>query len=301
MDNANQLAHVVRRVWRRHSRGYGFLAARRDGRWIERAFPIDGDGIEEFFTEYWYRRWDLYFCANGFSRKRRLSLHALPTPFAHCDIDGGDPASFVPSPSILTETSPGRWQGIWEFVDAVEPTQAERVSRHLTRAYGGDPGGWSITKMLRIPGSLNHKDAYDLPLVTVVRDTGVPIPSWPSVQPEITKGPRARAQGLGAEVVSADYDAALARFNACLRAHEPSPSRKMWLIKRVLKTKDQPDAEDGPDRSHILRQILLRLRDLELTPGETFALAWQSGWCKFRVDGRSEDDLWHEIAKAYSK
>ena len=25
----------------------------------DRAFPIDGDGIEDFFARYWYRRWDL--------------------------------------------------------------------------------------------------------------------------------------------------------------------------------------------------------------------------------------------------
>jgi RepB DNA-primase from phage plasmid len=300
------LAQAVLRVWRRHPHGFGFLAARRGELWIERGFRInDGDGVEEFFERYSFRRYDLYFCLNAFSRKRRLGMYAHETPFAHVDIDGGDPASFVPSPSILTETSPGRYQGIWEFATMVEPKVAESLSRAL--GANGDRGGWSITKMLRVPGSLNHKDAYDLPVVTVVRDEETPIAAWPVVQPEITKeprGPRARAQAHEPiEVTPAEYDAALARFNACLRAHEPSPSRKMWLIKRVLKTKDQPDAEDGPDRSHILRQILLRLRDLELTPEETFALAWRSGWNKFRIDDRrdGEGDLWHEVKKAMGR
>jgi hypothetical protein len=298
-----QLAQAVRRIWRRHPRGYGFLAARRDGQWIERAFPIDGDDIEDFFERYSFRRYDLYLCLNAFRRRRRLATYAYETCYAHVDIDAADPSLFQPPPTLLTETSPGRTQAIWEFSQAVEPAQAESVSRHLTRTYGGDAGGWSITKMLRVPGSLNHKSVYNLPRITVVHDTVTPIAAWPSVQPEITKGPRARAQTTGAEVVRdpADYDAALARFNAALRAHEPLATRKMWLIKRLLKTKDQPYAEDGPDRSHILTQIIRRLRDLGLTPEETFGLSWQSGWCKFRIDDRrdGEGDLWHEVKKAY--
>lgn len=97
-----------------------------------------------------------------------------------------------------------------------------------------------------------------------------------------------------------DYDVAVERFRAAMKKNEPLASRKMWLNFHVLQTKDRV-FEHGVDRSHILTQIIRRLRDLELTEGETFALAWQSGWCKFRVDGRSTEDLWHEIEKAYGK
>lgn len=296
------LAAGVRRIWSRHPRGFGFLAARRDGQWVERCFPIDGDGIEDFFARYSHRLNDLYFCPNAFSRKRRLSMYALRTPYAHCDIDLGDPAAFDPPPTILVETSPKRFQGIWEFVDAVEPRVAEAVSRAL--AQNGDPGGWSITKMLRVPGSFNHKDMYDLPVVSVVRDLRTPIAIWP----EGTKAPvaahaasHAPVGGLCPPVIRepANYDEALDRFRAALK-NEPLASRKMWLTTYVREKRDQ-HARDGVDRSHTLTQIIRRLRELGLTEGETFALAWRSGWCKFRVDGRSTEDLWHEIDKAYGK
>ena len=76
-------------------------------------------------------------------------MFALPTCYAHCDIDAADPALFEqPPPTIPIETSPARTQGnSWEFTTAVEPKVAESVSRALTRQYGGDPGGWSATKM----------------------------------------------------------------------------------------------------------------------------------------------------------
>ena len=295
------LAATVRRVWSRHRQGYGFLAARREGRWVEEGFPIDGDGIEDFFARYWYRRYDLYFCPNAFNRKRRLGMFALPTCYSHVDIDAADPAAFDPPPTLLVETSPKRYQGIWEFTNTVEPRIAESVSRALTRTYGGDAGGWSATKMLRVPGSMNHKDAYDLPVVSVVRDTGTPIAAWPdaanAIRPEGTGGPREPCPPVIKE--PADYDEALKRFRAALKS-EPLASRRMWLIVHVVKTKDQV-FKQGVDRSHVLRQIILRLRAVGLTEGETFALAWRSGWNKFRVDGRSEDHLWHEIDKAYGK
>jgi hypothetical protein len=290
------LAQTVLRVWRRHPRGFGFLAARRDGLWIERGFRInDGDGVEGFFAKYSFRRYDLYYCLNAFNWRRRLGMYACETPFAHVDIDAADPAAFDPPPTILVETSPSRFQAVWEHATAVEPKVAESLSRALS--LNGDKGGWSITKFLRVPGSLNHKDSYDLPIVSIVHDTGTPIAAWPAVQPEGTKEPGSRKPSE--EPAPADYDAALARFNACLRAHEPSPTRQMWLRKRLLRTRDQFHTPDGPDRSFILTQVLKRLRDLDLTPAETLTLAWRSGWCKFRVDGRSSNDLWHEVKKAY--
>ena len=296
------LAQFVRRIWSRHRRGHVFLAARRPGQWVERCFPIDGDGIEAFFTRYWYRRHDLYYCPNSFSRRRRLGVYALPTPYAHCDIDAADPSLFQPPPTLLTETSPGRYQGIWEFVDAVAATRAEAVSRHLTRQYGGDPGGWSATKMLRIPGTLNHKDEYDLPLITIVRDLGCALAAWPNVSVihrQDTKAPGAATRE------PAEYDAALAR----LRQLSPALTvdKRSWLMVHLMQKRDvpwRPGAQaDGVDRSRIMTIMILRCRSLGLAPEETFSLCWRSGWCKFRVDQRRDgvEDLWHEIEKAYGE
>ena len=296
MTKTEELAAAARRIWSRHHDGFAFLAARRDGRWIETGFPIDGDGIEDFFTNHSFRLCDLYYCPNAFSRKRRLGVFALPTPYAHCDIDAADPAAFDPLPTLLTETSPGRFQGIWEFSKTVEPTQAEAVSRAL--AQNGDRGGWSVTKMLRVPGSFNHKDMYDLPVVTVIRDLRTPIAIWP----ESTKAPVALRGPIGRlcpreNHEAADTDAAMESFRAALKS-EPLASRRMWLNVHVVKTNDQRP-KDGVARSHVLSQIIRRLRELGLNEGETFTLAWRSDWCKFRVDGRSTDDLWREVEKAY--
>jgi RepB DNA-primase from phage plasmid len=298
MTTPSELAAAVERIWSRHSKGYGFLAARRGELWIERGFPVTGRGVEEFFERYRYRLWDLYYCPNSFKRARRLGMYAYETPFAHVDIDTGDPTVFDPPPTILTETSPSRFQGIWEFATAVEATKAEAVSRHLTRTYGGDPGGWSATKMLRIADSFNHKPAYDLPEISIVRDTGTPIEAWPdAVERKDTTGDRSGpvSSRPGCVLVTTDYDAALERFRRLLRA---LPAQKqMWLRNHVLEKRDQPKG----GRNRTLFIMALRLSDLGMTREEAFVLMWPSGWNKFRADKRrdGEDLLWDEINAAY--
>jgi len=310
-----QLAQFVRRVWSRHPKGFGFLAARRGDIWVEKSFPISGDGVEEFFARYSFRRHDLYFCVNAFRRRRRLGMYAHETCYAHVDIDAADPSLFQPPPTILVSTSPNRWQGVWEFANAVEPKVAENLSRSL--AANGDKGGWSITKMLRVPSSLNHKPAYDLPVVTIVRDDGAPIAAWPTASAMKSQGTQEAGTG---RVVSAgggvgrmcpgdearepaDLAAAMERLLA-LSATLPVDKR-MWLRVHVMQKRDQvwrSDAnQSGVDRSTILTKMIRRLHALGMTDGETFALVWQSGWNKFRVDGRSKDDLWSEIDKAYGE
>ncbi len=44
---------------------------------------------------------------------------------------------------------------------------AEQISRNIWAKDGGDKGGWSVTKMLRLPGTINHKPEYRKPVVTL--------------------------------------------------------------------------------------------------------------------------------------
>jgi hypothetical protein len=112
-------------------------------------------------------RFDIYFCPNAFSQPNRRAALALPSRYAWCDIDDADPAGYHPQPNILWETSPGRFQGIWIWRESAEGKLAEQYSRTIVYKDGGDKSGWSITKMLRVPGTINHKAGYDRPVVTL--------------------------------------------------------------------------------------------------------------------------------------
>lgn len=165
-------SRFLKSIWAVQREGsWLFLAARKGGRWIE--CPIRNDGqldqnIRTFIREHPKREWDLYFCPNAFTSPNRKAPHALQTPYAWCDIDDANPAEFVPPPGALWLSSPGRYQGLWHFTRALSPARAEDISRYLTYEHGGDPNGWSVTKVLRIPGTYNHKRVGKPPKVKLL-------------------------------------------------------------------------------------------------------------------------------------
>ena len=121
--------------------------------------------IAEILTDYPPSKYDIYFCPNAFDRPSRKTPYALPTNYGWCDIDDNDVSRYDPQPNILWETSPGRFQGIWIWREPAEGKVAEQYSRNIVYKQGGDHGGWSITKMLRLPGTINHKSDYNRPIV----------------------------------------------------------------------------------------------------------------------------------------
>jgi hypothetical protein len=100
------------RIWDFHDEGYVFVAAKNPStrKWHETAIPIDArrEGLRSFLKRFPRQAYDLYVCPNVFSRPFRLGWYALPTPWAWCDIDAGDPDAFRPEPNLLWKTVPSR-------------------------------------------------------------------------------------------------------------------------------------------------------------------------------------------------
>jgi RepB DNA-primase from phage plasmid len=249
------------RIWAAHPHGFVFLAALTlDGQWIEKGFHVafGWRGIKQFIRDHDPSSHDLYYCPNPFRLRKRRADYALSTRLAWCDIDGSDPNAFRPQPSVLVETSPRRYQGLWRFSTAVEPDRAEAVSRHLTNTYHGDRGGWSITKMLRLPGTLNHKRAYDVPRVKVLRSDERVISVWPKVK----MAERREAPTGEIDPTKFDADAVIQKYKAAL-----APNRRRLM---------QHTSVQNRDRSRIVFMIVAALHDAGATPNEIAAVVWRS-------------------------
>jgi RepB DNA-primase from phage plasmid len=253
--------NFLKRLWGSHPCGFVFLAARTlDRRWIERGFDValGWRAIENFIRDHDPNTHDLYYCPNSFSRRKRLAMFALSTPFAWCDIDSANPDRFRPQPTILVETSPGRYQGLWQFGTAAKPARAEAVSRHLTNTYHGDRGGWSITKMLRLPSTLNHKPAYDVPRVKVLRSEERAISVWPKV----TIAERRDAPTEEFDPTKFDAEAVIQKYKAAL-----APNRRRLMKHASVQSRD---------RSRIIFMIVAALHDAGADPNEIAAVVWRS-------------------------
>ncbi|HWK35162.1 DNA-primase RepB domain-containing protein, partial [Sphingomonas sp.] len=148
-------------LWDYEPRAYTFIATRRGDRWRDHAIRGDrGAKLAAIIAAHPADRFDIYFCPNAFAGPHRRMALALPSRCAWCDIDDADPDAYDPQPNILWATSPGRFQGIWLWREVSPGDIAEQISRNIWAKDGGDKGGWSVTKMLRLPGTINHKPQY---------------------------------------------------------------------------------------------------------------------------------------------
>ncbi len=71
----------------------------------------------------------------------------------------------VPTPNYLVNSSSGKWQVVWK-VEGLGQEDAERLMRHLVRETGADPAATDSSRVLRLPGFMNHK--YSKPFLVRV-------------------------------------------------------------------------------------------------------------------------------------
>lgn len=269
---------------------YTFLAFKKvaTGKWIEQAleFPTSFPEFDQLLTR--YSRWDYdqYFCPNPFSEPRRKRQYALPTRFGWCDMDESDPDDYHPWPSLVWETSPERYQGLWAWNKTHTASDAEKFSKALAYRHGGDKNGWSATKMLRLIGSVNHKPPYDQPFVqavacdwTVIASRPLPLegvrPSWPVKLPNIDVDPTKH-----------DRRAVL----KCYRKDLHPKVRSLIGNRKVYE----------PDRSAQIFHMIAGLHEAGASPDEIACVLWDSPYFVER-HGQDLGKLNDEIARVIGK
>ncbi|WP_338445851.1 DNA-primase RepB domain-containing protein [Pelagerythrobacter marensis] len=154
------IVRFLEEVWDYSSTEYTFLYTRRAGTNRMVPHPIRGERaskIGRLLEQRSPENHDYYFCPNPFDAPRNTKGRAMATRYAWSDIDDADPMRFKPQPNVLWETSTGRFQGLWIWRKTVPAFEAEQYTKNLWKLYGGDRGAWSANKLLRVPGTINHK------------------------------------------------------------------------------------------------------------------------------------------------
>ena len=255
----------VERIWSRHDRGHGFIGVRHaeSGRWnsIRVKLGARSDALAKCFTDFDRRDHDLYFCPNAFTRPVLQKPYALPTPYAWADIDGADPEAFDPRPTKLWETSPGRFQGLWEFDSLLSPNGAENLSKQFAYAFGADRGGWAVTKYLRVPYTFNHKPEYTLPRVTVIANAADPIPV-PADLPAVPERPDGEGQ------VDIEDSEPSKWWRSIYRRYKPKLHRRTRFL---IEGKRAPFERD---RSKCIYEIVADLHRAGASVKEIEAIVW---------------------------
>ena len=145
------------RVWREQCQPGEFVCLSAKGSsWKDYSFPFD-DNLEHELEQWLenHKTRDMYFCPLPFREGRRVKSGVVRSRFLWSDIDDGD--WHKSEPTVLWESSPGRFQGLWKLPNAVDPERAAEMSKAMAYHIGADRGGWDLTQVLRIPGTPNLK------------------------------------------------------------------------------------------------------------------------------------------------
>ena len=95
----------------------------------------------------------------------------------------------LPSPSYIINTSPDRYQLIWNVVPAsLTPNEAERLMRGLATRYGGDRAVTDVSRVLRLPG-FKHRGKNTWITMSATSSEFIAKEQWPAAlfeEPERT-------------------------------------------------------------------------------------------------------------------
>lgn len=234
---------------------------------------------------------DLYFAPNLFNHPRRLRRYATGGRWLYADLDEVNPStleSFL-TPTIAWETSPGRFQAMWLLDRSLSPRTLERLNQQLTYYTGADKGGWSLTKVLRVPGTLSTKHEH---------------PFRVHLCPRPLHRRAHRYEELSAFLRDVDVDTAHpGTADRPLLRDLPDRDdvwrkrrRRIPVRGRTLLRSDSAVVSD--DRSARLWELETILLDAGLPPEEVLVLVRDSAWNKFAGQRRELDMLWRDIQRA---
>jgi hypothetical protein len=150
-----EVIQFLEAVWLNQPRGKYACVAWKEGELWRQRF-IHRDDIERAYQN---RGRDLYFCPNLFSVPDRTNEAAEPSRWLYADLDEVDPTT-IPgelNPTMWWETSPGRFQALWELDKALGRKAHDAVNQRLTYFLHADLNGWPMNKVLRVPGSVSTK------------------------------------------------------------------------------------------------------------------------------------------------
>lgn len=247
-------------------------------------------------------------------RTGRQKANAKEGGAVYCDADTAHPDVFRLQPSIIVESSPGRWQCWWLLDDVYPATRIALASRQIAYAHndeGADISSSSLTKLLRVPGSRNEKrnretGEYvhaDLPTVRGW-DTGARY-SMEEIEAKYEDIEFIRALMPEGDDVELPERSALPQFIELynnLPDVGPFTGTEFGPLIETEKWLDETGKRrEGPtgDRTRYRYRLICDLMREGYSNNDVLVLAWGAKSSdKWRADPRGERGLWSEILKA---
>jgi hypothetical protein len=247
-----------------------------DGGWRDYFFELDDLDVESFIAE--HADENCYFCPHLFRQPRRVKANAVCPQGLWADLDGVYPSTLRElKPTIAIRSSCGRFVGLW----CTDTVVSEALNKRLTYATGADKGGWDLTQVLRLPGSVNWKYTPPPRVVTL----------W-------TDGPRYRVAEL--EKILPALPERGNGHGVLRRASELTPVEILakhdirgWLRQQLLHGRQR----SGERRHRMHWRLACQLKEHGVGAAEAFVCLRDTRWNKHATDApvwALVDKLWSE-------
>ena len=239
-----------------------------------------------FLRRYDRHHWDQYFSPNIYARPSRKLGGVHITRLGWCDVDEADPFAFEPKPSVVWRTSPGRTQALWIWDRPHSPAQASAFSKALTYRHDGDKGGSAANKLLRLPGSYNHKPGYGKPFIPLLHFDLQPISARPPLRADQERSCGALAKQLDMNPHAHDPMSVLKKYRFKLNAS----TRSLIRHRRVM----------ASDRSNRVFAMVAGLHEAGATLDEIASVIWASPYFSDKY-GDSLNALETEVSRIIAR
>lgn len=218
---------------------------------------------------------DLYFCPHGFSQRNRDKEASVLGNWYYSDLDESDPKNFDeawPKATIAIESSPGRFVALWRCDTTINLS----TNKGLTYLVQADKGGHGPGKVLRIPGTLNHKYT-DRPRVRMIWDDG----------PTYTEAKLTKRLPAPDDEVDVSGRSAKQIFQAYYSKLSPA-NRRLYIAKNT----------GSSDRSTILHRLAHAFLEAGAEEAEIITVLKACVWNKFATRSNEMKHLEREVEKA---
>jgi hypothetical protein len=234
---------------------------------------------------------DVYYCPQLFHSQSRRKDNCKVAPSIWADLDTCGPDQLEEAPSLLVESSPGRFQALWVVDGGLEPTKASEISKRLAYKYaeqGADRSGWDISQLLRVPGTINYK--------YIDTDRG-------RVEVEVVNTPRAvyRADEFDdlPRVTLADYEKI--PFPEEFRFGNGREAMEAFRLKLTSQDWQAFEHEPSGDWSKVLFSLEMSCFEAGMDKEDVYRVVSDAGCNKFRRRGLDHLHTWADVCRAYGR
>lgn len=287
-----KVAKILNNVWSRSEGKTLWLPERlKDGTWLERKYAV---GLVEDYATISPPMGDWYFSPlrykSGWTREK-ATVHKPGVLFA--DLDGVDPLSLDFEPSLAWMTSNAMYQAIWFLTEPQEDKwRWERLNKAVTYSTGADKGGWSLSKVLRVPESLNWKRQ-----IKIGSSWFIPMGEIVSYKPEIQYDFSYLEKEFSPETVSLGGTPQDMPDLSPLRVVQ---IKSEWAAGKLFPSTwhfmDNPKGSES--KSQALWKVTRSLKEQGVPVTDAFALLLNAKVNKWRPN---KERLWADVCRAYDK